>query len=535
MEEGKPKEKGAERKRSFLSLLLAGLLLLFVLSSGMVGYLLGQSASRGTGELIDTIVLSPGDTAKVGTSVNHFLSGKLTDPQGQPCGGVALRLGENRQDKTDEQGKFFFAGLQSGSHTLGVLDDEGNTLASAVLELDFSEESRAAIEAENSESTSLQIPENTRMLDLAFTVDGKALSINEGSSYLVTTDGAILNFSGGKLAVNREAVAVTSTGNVVTPEGYVFLPSRETVLTPPGGSQVVGEENQVVPGLEVQPDGSAKTESGVVVLTDNVVKKPDGETTEPQESVILIQGDEVEEITELPPIQEEPTGESPQEVPEKASGEEEVSAESAPESSGQTGEESLEEPTPVPEPTPGGIAVEDMSTGMEWSQQSMIDLFKNRSKSSQLGTENGVPIIAPGSEGYYNFRLKNNNDFDIVYTISIEEQSFHLPIGYSVVDAETNYYYMRMARTGEEEGLATSTITLPAHSTRDYRIDWVWQFEERHYKQTRREDNKLDTQAAMGDSVEDRTYVLNVSIDAAQVIPVEPDTPGVDTRYPGVH
>lgn len=463
---------------------------------------------------------------------------------------MTVRLGTSRQDETDSQGKFFFTGVQEGEQTLEVCDKQGALLASAPLKLDFSMEKEASAEITVSGGAEFRLPENTRMLDVTFTVEEDTLTIREGASYLVTTNGEIVDFTGGKLAVKKDTFAVTPTGNVVASGGFVLLPSQETVLTPPGGSQTVGAESRPVPGLEVQPDGSAKTEAGVIILPDSGVKPPDGGSVKSEDKVIVVDGDQAEEVEQLPRPGEDAGGEkdtdepfrdpsSPKPAPSVPGAESSAPAEGendaelsapGPGSSGEP-EPSVEpEPTVTPEPTPRGIAVEDLTTGAEWKQQSMIDLFKSRDSNPELGMEGGIPVIAPGSSGHYNFRLKNNNDFDIVYTIEIQEQSFHLPIGYSVVDAQTNYYYMSMARTGEDTGLATSTITLEANSQREYRIEWEWELEDRY---RREETNAKDTLAATG-SLEERTYVLSVGINAAQVLPEEPEIPdGENTKYPG--
>ncbi len=526
--------------RSSLSALLFVLFLAFVLTSGMVGFLLGRNASRSGGELVDTIVLSPGDSPLRAQSTIHFLSGKLVYREGSPCAGASLQLdGSDRTDVTDQLGRFYFSDVRSGLHTLELLNEDGGVAAGLGLSVDFSADSAVSGDFSGAVPT-FCVPENTRMLELTVTLtEDNALAVEETGACFVTKDGQVVDFDGGALSIGDGLQAVTPEGSLTDSVGYVMLPSKEIVLTPQGVQVEVQPGSEAIPGAVAEEDGTVRLGEGVALLPSGEVELPGGETVGGGDKVVLITGDTAEELEELPdvytpPQPTVPPAQEPSAVPsveDTASGgsaEDSAGESSAPEDSG---ESSLEgEISSLPEePQVEGLRILDSDTMMSWKQQSAIHLFENRTDGSAPPMENGIPVAKPGDSGYYGFRLENPEDFDIVYTIGIRENSFHLPIRYSIVDTydDTHYLY--------EEGIVASEMLLvspelliPAGTTRDFRIEWTWEYED-WFAPDR--DDAYDTSAAASD---DRLYRVSLLIDAAQVTK-EPSYPEGSTKYPGVH
>ncbi len=522
-----------------LSVLLMALFLVFALTSGMVGFLLGRNASRASGELVDTIVLSPGEFSLSSDRTLRFLSGRLRHSSGEPFSGATVLLGSGeKSDTTDAQGKFYFSDVRSGSHTLSVLDSSGDSLTELTLSLDFSGD---AILADLSEQPSFQMSEDARMLEFTLVLGkDQTLRVEEESAYFVTKDGQIVDFHGSSLKVKDTSRAVTPAGSLVAAPGYVLLPAKGTAVTPRGEQLEVSPGEEVFSGVVVEKDGSVQLEEGPVLLPEGEVKLPDGETVGGGDKVIVVTDDEAEELPELPeeyaPPENKPAVGTPGEASSQPEPDREPPAPGSSEPVSSEAEPSEEVSSGMVSSEPEsyqGISVIDRETGASWKQQSLIDLFKNRTDTMDLGTRNGVPLVAPGSKGYYAFRLENPESFDIVYTVSLEETSFHLPIRYSVVDDTTNYSHLYRERiSGTEKPLRTKEIVIPAESVQDFRIDWEWMYEDWYMPER---DDALDTSAASNLTTAGRTYMLSVLIEAAQVIEEPEVSLDGDIRYPGVH
>ena len=542
-----PEQNSGKKPRfggSFLRVLVAALFLAFTLSSGMVGFLMGQRASRSTGQMVDTIVLSPGeDGAVLQRDTLHFLTGRVLRANGDPWAGVTVQLKEeDRSDVTDSRGKFYFSNMRSGSHTLEVLDEAGQVVSGLELQLDFNEEDQVFADLAG-DPVVFRMPEDARMLEVTLTVEEPEegqetapMTVGKETAYFVTRDGQVVDFKGGALQIQEDSWAVTSQGNLVDSVGYVLLPSQAIVITPRGQEVEVPAEEESVSGLVLEEDGAVLVEQGATLLTTGEVELPGGELVGGEDKIVLITEDEVEELEELPeeyvPYQvrrltavtaasvepDQAAGET--EEPEAAEDAQVLAAEA--------------EPTPTPEPTEGlvmrdleGNAITPADTSVAtWRQQSTIDLFKERTAGGDLGEEDGYPLAAPGSKGVYQFRLENPEEYDIIYSFSIQEMSIHLPIRYSVLNAKTNKSYLYRERLDEGTTLVSDEITIRAGETMELKIKWEWAYEDWFNWEN---DDLADLAAATG---QDRTYLVAVDLNARQATTLaEPSGEGI--KYPG--
>lgn len=518
----------------------AVLFMAFALSSGMVGFLLGKGAAKSTGKLVDTIVLSPGESAVSSADELKYLSGRLLHSGGTPFVGAQLKLkSTGKTATTDEQGKFSFSGLRDGDHTITVQDSDGTELTELYLSLSLS---GATVSADFGDSPTITLTEDAKMLEFTLTMgDDGSITLEEKGAYFVTESGRLADFDGGALNLENSTVAVTPVGTVIDSTGRVMLPNREVVLLPNGTQEEVTPGEEVSPSIGVDEDGSTKLEGGVTITPDGDVELPDGEILPPADNVIIITDDDVEELPELPdeyvPPQadsaddEETVEASPTPTPEATDSPEY----DEPADGDEVAIAPTEPPTPTPEPTPAekyrGIDVIDRETGLSWKQQSFIDLFKNREETADLS---GSTLLAqPGTSGYYQFRLENPEDFDIVYTVSLKELSFHLPMRFSVVNERNNYSYLYRERTSEDgSAISTEEIIIPAGTVQNFRIDWEWPYEDWFRP---KKDDVLDTEAAKQETDEERTYVLSVLIEATQIVKEPEIELDGEIRYPGIH
>lgn len=528
-----------------LSGLLMALFLAFTLSSGAVGFLLGRNASRSTGELVDTIVLSPGDSIQRDQKVLHFLKGRLRYRSGAPCAGMTVRLGEeSRTDLTDEQGSFYFSDVRSEKYLFSVTDEQGNAVGETELALDFSAD--AAVSA--GEDGSFYMPEDTRMLELSLTVEeDQTITVEESGACFVTRDGQVVNFDGSALKVEASTRAVTPGGSLVDPMGYVLLPADEVVFTPQGRQIQVETGEETLSGAVVEEDGTVQMREGTVLLPSGEVVLPGGEAVGGGDKVVVVTEDgEAQELDQLPDVYTPPQAVSTVQAADEGTagqtgqeplpaGESPAVSEEVPEGPGEEAapqEDPASEPAPAPTPEKElGLSVSDKD--LVWQQESIINLFssENRTDSMRLGEKNGNSVVAPGSQGYYDFCLKNPEEYDITYTITVSEPqnegAVHLPIRYSVIDTANNESYLYRERIDSLESLSTPEILIPAGTEQNFRIDWEWVYEDWFRAE---KDDAIDTAAAKSG----KPYVVYICIEAgmSEYQPLPPWDG--ETRYPGV-
>ncbi len=538
----------------FLSPFLFLVMMGFSVTTGILGYQLGKNGSGSSGELLDTIVLS----SKGVNEVAHFLSGRLQrEGEASPKGLEARLQGTQRSCKTDDRGSFYFSRVGSGSYILEVLEGE-NSLGTTPFSLYFTGDEIRIEQTEDGEMI-FYLPEDVRLFEIAFFLseDG-TLEIQLENCYFVTADGEMTDLEGVSVSTGDGVTAVTPSGNIAAGDRVIL----------PGPQVVIYHDEEVPLAAFADEDGEIETgEDGSVTVGGDTTVTPDGDVVPPEdpdggeEPPVVVEDGEVTPFADAAkpsvptvfnvpyrrPVAPAPTWapastETPGESsgPEVSGGESSGSTSSGGTSSGEgsssqpggEGESSgMPEVTPTPTPTPKGMEIWDKESMISWEQQSAIDLFRRRTDGLNLGEEDGKPLIAPGSSGYYDFKLKNPDEFDIYFRVKAEELSFHLPILYSVKNLETGEYYLFQSKTGYEGkaagAISTSNVKLPAGQEMCCRLEWEWQYEDWYVPE---KDDAIDTSAAQA---EDRTYLLALHIFAEQIDPDKVDHPDGDTKYPG--
>ncbi len=130
-------------------------------------------------------------------------------------------------------------------------------------------------------------------------------------------------------------------------------------------------------------------------------------------------------------------------------------------------------PTP-PDTDPGTVEVsrsDDRASWQTWTQQAEIDLFRPLDGY-------GERLIAPGSEGYYLFRVKNGRSRAIKFTLGIKEGDFHIPLEYRLATDELTPRGLTDWQTAAlDSETVSSAVQLAASGERRYRIEWRWPFD----------------------------------------------------------
>lgn len=157
-----------------------------------------------------------------------------------------------------------------------------------------------------------------------------------------------------------------------------------------------------------------------------------------------------------------------------------------------------DDPTPTPTPT-GPVEVYHGESGVTWTQEAEIDLFRPLDGSPKR-------LLAPGSQGYYLFRLKNGRGGKVGFTLAIQEGSFHVPLEYRVIPDSDRDKPESELPAWQPAALDAETVSQPLvledGTQAYYRVEWRWPFHG---------DAAADT--ALG-TREDRIYTLKLTIRA---------------------
>ena len=142
--------------------------------------------------------------------------------------------------------------------------------------------------------------------------------------------------------------------------------------------------------------------------------------------------------------------------------------------------------------------VKNTGTYVSWSQNSIIDLFYNRT--SGLSDQ-----VAPGSSGFYRFQLENTRSRDLNITLTLTEGKIHLPLKVTLTPLDSNGTPLtQQAVSGSIiNGKLSLQGKISAKGRTTYRLDWAWPFEG---------NDKTDTAVGKAGGV----YTLNLQIYAAE-------------------
>lgn len=530
-------EDGQRETRNARSIFLAFLVMLVMLSTGIVSFLLGKNtAPAPVGQIIDTILLTPDAPTEGDKDISiqdtfHFI-GHVIYTDGTPVAGRTLELHSDPvRTVSDSGGGFLFANVSEGDHRVILLnDDETPAMERRIHVTRNPQLGDLSLKLTEDGEYVLELSANIRALELVMEISVSELTLNTDYISYATWDGLVVT-PGGSASIRD--------GVVVSPEGTVYLPDRTIVL--PGAAAedatyIITREEQVLvnqpmtgEGISVSPEGIVTLPAGIMIAPGVKIETPDGAFIEPGTSGMLIAAGSVVPIgaertgntedrmenVDLPvqttpePSTKDIEAEQPQESGETAETEDSLeNAETKPaETAGSqtrpekddsgSGDDSSSRPTSAPEPTApevptlptetpaetvepttpedgkgGLLAKETMADGslISWTQLATIDLFRNRASGI-------ADKIAPGSSGYYLFRLENTREEDLIISLAISatEDSLSLPLKFDLrPDNKDGGAASGTMKNGR--GLTLET-KLEGNESRVYRLDWKWPFD----------------------------------------------------------
>ena len=559
------KKTGSEVKRrdnSRIWLVLILLLFLFTLiTSSLVGYILGSNAGPSSmGQLIDTILLTPESTESHATI---HLSGTVAYTDGTPAAGRRLELHSDPVTTvSDSKGGFLFPNVPQGEHTISILTDEGEIQVQRKINIQYDSRKKKDVSIQLTENGAyaIELSIDVRVLEVVIELDQESMKIDSESFTFSTRDGDVVTPAGS--ANVRDGVIVTPGGNVHLPHGNVVFPGGKTDDT----AYIILSDDTVIEkqplesgDIKVDADGAVSLPDGTVIEPGGQIINPDGTAEIPGASGVIVgdgivspigggtskqpeteseagsdtsapssegigrpeASDRFPEISESPEESSsknntgqsdteeqesstEPTVPAGQVMPSKPSG----SGNSSDSDRDSTKPEKPEYPTKPVDPTRPDGGVLDVSgqktdrSYKQWTQNCTIDLFSNRTGGEQSK-------IAPGSSGYYLFRLHNTRRTPLNVTVTMSEgDGLHLPLSFTLTPLNNagNKQTKRsvsgtMQRNGTDLRLNTEIY---AESSELYRLDWIWPPEGNDREDTR-----------IGSGTE-HTYILNMKIHAEE-------------------
>ena len=522
LESGNGKTKrGGDRKR-FVPLLFLVLLLLFIISSVIAGILLGNRTDHGKKPPEDSFVIGDGEE----TEDRLHLAGRITYKDGTPFAEGNLELhSQVRTGKTDSQGWLLFGDVESGSHSLFVLDEEGKTLAEIKVELvrnPETEYSQLRIERTAENQYRCLISPEIRFMELDMEFNRGALTIRMDKTAAVDREG-IVNLTGDVLDARQGAVVLPS-GTTILPDGrllhgvIMILPDNQIVTIPGGGVTL--------------EDGTKIMENGEITLVDGTVIGPNGIRIQGQEEgfpeypVQLKPEAGKGESGLLPTAQAVREEDKEQAGGQRDGGEEKQSETAEPESrqeeSTKPPEEMGRQPDKVESDDPSetlapdygdlGVYYEENGVWNDWKTERSIRLFDYAKNQGSTASE-ALPVIQPGSSGYYPFQVTNSfSSHTVKIRVTVTEEKLHLPLRFRLVTVSGNGQSTAVSDWSSPlAGSRTGTVVASANasppgSTVLYHLEWLWPYEGGRDRQ--------DTAASMLSSEDSRTYSLKLEINA---------------------
>ncbi len=270
-----------KERKSFPGLpLLLLLLLLALVTSGIVGFILGNNSEPPSlGQIIDTILLTP-DLPSAGETIH--LTGRVFYTDGTPAASRSLELhSDPLRTVTNSDGGFLFSNVPEGQHTIYVRNSDGTAAAQKELEIvrDSSADTAVSVDMKTGGGYIIELSIDVRILEIEIELDNDTLFINPDRICYEDRDGMVTTPAG--TASIRDGVIVTPGGNVYLPDGNVVLPGGGAndptyiILT---DDTVLTNRQFSAGGINVSADGMVTLPDGTAIHPGGVILTPDGET-----------------------------------------------------------------------------------------------------------------------------------------------------------------------------------------------------------------------------------------------------------------
>lgn len=482
------KDSGQYRRRWMPALFL--LLFIALITSCAVGFILGRNAGPASlGQIIDTILLTPEEPSS--QTVFH-LSGQVLYSDGTPVSGRELELHSDPiTTVSGSDGSFLFPNITEGNHTIFVLNPDGTAAAQRELQIQYSDEGEASIELRDNGSYVIQLSLDIRMLEIMIEMDGENITINSENISYATRDGRVVTPAGS--ASVKDGVIVTPMGNVYLPDGSIVFPGGSkddaTYIIQTDDTVLINQDTSAG-DITVSSDGTVNLPDGTVIEPGGRITTPDGSKTTPGNTGVVINHETASPIGGSTQNQRNPqnpstgtsspasgNGQTAGPNPSGTSDSSDMNArtQSGPSDSSDTNTNSPggEDNSTSAVPDQGKLQTSRQDKDgsfKEWEQNASINLFYNHETGE-------IEKIAPGSSGYYVFRLKNTRKEKLTVTLNIAESSGspHLPLKFTLhPQGQKGGTSVSLGTSGE--GAVLETV-LAAGAQAVYQLDWEWPFE----------------------------------------------------------
>lgn len=427
-----------KRKSRAIPVLLLILLLLFSVSSYVIGYHIGRSVDRSwfSGEIIDTINITSGnDRHLLPVGYQLDIRGQIFYTDGTPYAYGDVELHSNVQyATTDEIGYFEFNNIELGPHTIYVVKD-GEILSKYNITTERSDHyGDVEIVGQEDGKYKIMIPIEVTIVDLVLEID--------------------IDNSDRTMNILMNPVQPLQPGNPAeTDVPYTPFIPRKT--GPSGGTQESGSKGAT--GTTDSPD-----------VSDELIKPgTPGDTEQPglPETPTVPDKDEAPGAPgtspDKPDISEVPTG------PEKE----------IPDIPLNPSEPVSPPVNPKPDRSPGLIVSDETANMKKWTVLTSVDIFQERPGNTGVRTIDGKNVIAPGATGRYIFKVKNPEPYPVEYTISLAETDENypkLPLQYRLGTGISGSKYTRNDAWKKASDTVLSS-SLEAYGDEEfYTLEWKW-------------------------------------------------------------
>ena len=512
--------KWKEKKK----VLIFALILLAMISTVLVSFVIQNNTKQ---PIIDTVVVEPIEER------NIILSGQVrySDRSAFANGNVELHS-EAKKTTTDDKGWFLFEEVTPEEHKLTVFDKSGNELASASIDLkQLDSKTELNIEKDKDGKYRIELSVDTRYLELAIELRDHQLIISADNTYAVNDTGKVYNDKG---------VLDSKDGYILLPSGTVITDGNDIIRFPyildsdDAVSEVPKDGTILDDGTKVDGDGTITLPDGTVIDKDGTITDNDGNEYQPDDNgPIHIKPDgDIEPIKPTPPKDEDNKSDENNPTTPPDHNNSDNPDISDPETPVDPDNPDITDPdipvdpdTPINPDNPDKPDIPDDQepnhddssfnvTGQikntigdwtnPWRVNTSIDLFHNQSGGVSK-YKNGMPVIQPGSSGYYIFQIENKRDTLLDLEIYIKEATYHLPMRYRLAPIH-NYDESLPANLKWTDSVSLDKKTIIQSSQVGigknvlYRLEWEWPYESNH--------DDIDTKQG----IQAEVYKVNIGI-----------------------
>lgn len=543
----------------FLVLSLVMVCLLFA-SSILIG-----SYTKNNIETPPSSVIVAGSEGEEATPIQ--IAGVVSYPDGTPIPNHKIQLHSVVQETvTDEKGWFLFEHASPVRHELIAVDDQGNPIASVILDLRLENEGNSfKVKDMEDGRVNVALSSDVFYIEMNIKLDtgSGTLTVNPDLCYGASHEGSVYT-ADGVLDVSR-GIIILPSGTVINQQSEVIhypvvVQSDNTVVRIPEEGMILPDGTIITKEEVTLPDGTSVKSGGEVIKSDE--QQPGQEDTAGGASSGNMSGIGGTDGTGIPTSGQE-GGNPPSSDGQNGSGAIQLPGEtnadngftndnvtiidgddkndpnhssSGGSSGGNSGGSSgnnggnhggdnsgsddnggngsgddggNDNPTQPESQAPLTISGENRDGQWNaWVENQQIDLFYHQNETTEGGE---IPVIRPGSSGWYSFDVQNTNHRSVTMFIRMTEDTIHLPLRFRLLQiSESGENVITDWTTPMTRGHSVMLLDgqqIGADTTSHYRIEWVWPYETGIPG-----DDENDTAVASRESVAERTYLLNMGI-----------------------